>query len=120
MNPHVLPSGLAQVPFVWTAVDGFHYLRPEPADPAEVRAQWMRTLAAVAERGGLFVLICHAFITGVDEARLAALGDVMRAAVADPRVAVRTAGEVADTLLDAAPARERTNEPSNPIARTTR
>ena len=99
MQPRILPSGLAQVPFVWSGVDGFHYLRPEPADPATVRAQWLQALDRAAERGGLFLLICHAFVSGVDEARVAALGDVIRAAIADPRVTVRTAGEIADTLL---------------------
>jgi peptidoglycan/xylan/chitin deacetylase (PgdA/CDA1 family) len=99
MRPQVLPSGLAQVPFVWPAVDGFHYLRPEPADPATVRDAWLRALEQAANRGGLFLVICHAFITGVDDARLDALGAVMRAAVADARVGVRTAGEVAEALL---------------------
>ena len=99
MRPQVLPSGLAQVPFVWTGVDGFHYLRPEPADPEAVRAAWLRALAQVAERGGLFLLVCHAFVTGVDEMRRAVLGDVLRAATNDTRLSVRTAGEIADLLL---------------------
>jgi peptidoglycan/xylan/chitin deacetylase (PgdA/CDA1 family) len=99
MRPQVLPSGLAQIPFVWTAVDGFHYLRPAPADPSVVRAAWLSALERVATDGGLFLVVCHAFITGVDEARLGVLGDVLRAATADARLAVRTAGEIADTLL---------------------
>jgi peptidoglycan/xylan/chitin deacetylase (PgdA/CDA1 family) len=99
MRPQVLPSGLAQVPFVWPAVDGFHYLRPEPADPATVRDAWLGALEQVASRGGLFLVVCHAFITGVDDARLDALAAVMRAAVADARVSVRTAGELAEALL---------------------
>jgi peptidoglycan/xylan/chitin deacetylase (PgdA/CDA1 family) len=101
MQPQVLPSGLAQVPFVWSGVDGYHYLRPEPVEPAAVRAQWLQALERVAERGGLFLLVCHAFVSGVDEARLATLNDVLRAAVADPRVTVHTAGEIADSLLTA-------------------
>lgn len=99
MRPQVLPSGLAQIPFVWSAVDGFHYLRPEPAEPAAVRAQWLQALERVAEHGGLFLLICHAFISGVEEARLRVLRDVIRAADIDPRVEIRTAGEIADSLL---------------------
>ena len=100
MRPQVLASGLAQVPFTWTGVDGFHYLRPEPARPAEVRDAWLGVLARVAERGGLFVLVCHAFVTGVDDERLAALDAVIAAARVDPRIQIRSAGEIAQQLLD--------------------
>jgi len=102
MRPQVLPSGLAQVPFVWQGVDGFYYLREQPVDPAVVRDGWLRTLARVAETGGLFLTICHAFITGVDDARLAALDAIMAAAVSDKRVVICTAGEIAAKLLGAA------------------
>ena len=101
MRVQVLPSGLTQVPFVWQGVDGFYYLRDQPVDPTVVRDGWLRALARVAEVGGLFLTICHAFITGVDAARLAALDAVMAAAVADRRVVIRTAGEVAADLLAA-------------------
>ena len=59
----------------------------------------MRALTQVAERGGLFLLICHAFVTGVDGARLAVLGDLLRAATSDARLSVHTAGEIAAMLL---------------------
>lgn len=99
MRPALLPSGLAQVPFVWTGVDGFHYLRPEPADPALVRDTWLRALDRTAARGGLFLTICHAFITGIDDARVATLDAVMGAAVSDARVTVLTAGEIAQQVV---------------------
>jgi peptidoglycan/xylan/chitin deacetylase (PgdA/CDA1 family) len=95
MRPGRLASGLAQVPFVWPCVDGFHYLRAEPTCAAIVREQWLATLGQVAEKGGLFLVVCHAFLTGVDDARLAVLDDVMHAAVRDARVAICTAGEIA-------------------------
>ena len=98
MNPIRLPSGLAQVPFVWAGVDGAYYLRPDPPTPEAVRDAWLAALARIAERGGLFVLICHAFITGADDARVAALESVIDAAQRDPRIAVRTIGEVADAI----------------------
>src|SRR5579862_3907469 len=101
MRPGLLSSGLAQIPFVWTGVDGFHYLRPEPVDPAVVRDTWLRALKRTAERGGLFLTVCHAFITGIDPARLSALDAVMQAAVADARVSVRTAGEIARQVVAA-------------------
>ena len=59
-----LPSGLAQVPFVWPCVDGFYYLRADPLTPAEVRDRWLASARAWSRSGGLFLLICHAFITG--------------------------------------------------------
>ena len=93
-----LPGGLAQVPFVWAGVDGAYYLRSEPGQPEAVRDAWLAALARSAERGGLFVLICHAFITGVDATRVAALEAVIEAAQSDPRVAVHTIGEVASAL----------------------
>ena len=111
MQPTVLPSGLAQVPFVWAGVDGAYYLRPDPARPDDVRDRWLASLAQVAERDGLFVLICHAFITGVDDARLGALGAVIEAAVRDQRISVRTCGEVAMDLL-AAPTGSGTRTPN--------
>jgi peptidoglycan/xylan/chitin deacetylase (PgdA/CDA1 family) len=95
VRPHRLPSGLAQIPFVWPAVDGFHYLRPEPAAPETVRDRWLAELARVAEGRGLFLLVCHAFISGVDERRLAALEAVVAAAAHDPRIDVTTMGDLA-------------------------
>src|SRR6185369_9504760 len=99
MRPGRLASGLAQVPFAWSCVDGFHYLRPNPPAAATVRDLWLSRLAKVAEEGGLFLTICHAFITGVDDERLAALDTVMAAAIADERVTIRTAGEIGDTIV---------------------
>jgi peptidoglycan/xylan/chitin deacetylase (PgdA/CDA1 family) len=98
MRPERLPQGLAQVPFVWPCVDGFHYLREVPAKPEEVRKHWLRALARTASQGGLFVTVCHAFVTGVEEARIEVLGEVMAAAVGDPRIAVMQVGEVAELL----------------------
>lgn len=98
MRPGRLASGIAQVPFVWPCVDGFHYLRPDPAPVATVRDQWLARLAQVAEQGGLFLTVCHAFITGVDDERLAALDAVVAAAARDARVTICTAGEIAAAL----------------------
>ena len=93
-----LPGGLPQVPFVWPGVDGFHYLRDAPVPAAEVARQWLAALEKAAAHGGLFVLVCHAHITGLDVERLTALDAVMAAAVRDPRVRVRTVGEVAAAI----------------------
>jgi peptidoglycan-N-acetylglucosamine deacetylase len=88
------------VPFRWPQVDGFHYLaRRPPTPPAAVRDAWLAELERAARQGGFFLLICHAFLTGVDTERLEALGAVLAAAQADPRVSLRTTGEVAEALL---------------------
>jgi peptidoglycan/xylan/chitin deacetylase (PgdA/CDA1 family) len=102
MRPAVLAAGLAQVPFVWPGVDGFYYLTGAvPADPSAVRDAWLAALARTVEGGGLFLTICHAFLTGVDAARLAALEAVVRAAQAAD-VEVCTVGEIAEDLLPSA------------------
>jgi len=93
MTPRRLPAGLAQVPFIWPGVDGFHYLRTPPAPPASVRDAWLAALDKAVARDGLFVTVCHAFLTGVDPARLAALEAVIAAARrADVRIC--TVGEI--------------------------
>ena len=94
MTPAVLEGGVAQVPFVWDGVDGAYYLRPDPADPAEVRERW---LGAIGD--DLFVPICHPEITGSSDERLAVLDEVMATALADERVRVCTVAEVADEVL---------------------
>jgi peptidoglycan/xylan/chitin deacetylase (PgdA/CDA1 family) len=98
MRPARLASGLVQVPFVWPAVDGFYYLAgARPADPAVVRDAWLAALRKAIERGGFFLTICHAFLTGMDPTRVSALESVIRAAQAAD-VEIRTAGEVAARL----------------------
>jgi peptidoglycan/xylan/chitin deacetylase (PgdA/CDA1 family) len=99
MEPRMLAPDLAQVPFVWPGVDGFYYLRDDQPDPRAVGERWRLALRKAIERRGLFVLICHAFLTGVDAARLAALEEVMAVACAGEDVDVCTVGEVADLVL---------------------
>ena len=95
MTVTTLAPGLAQVPFVWPGVDGYWYLQEEPCAADVVRDAWLAELDKVASNGGLFLTICHAFLTGASPERVDALDAVMAAAVADPRVEVLAAGEVA-------------------------
>jgi peptidoglycan/xylan/chitin deacetylase (PgdA/CDA1 family) len=97
-HPSRLEGGLPNVPFVWPAVDGYWYLRDQPEHPATVRDAWLAELDKAAADDGLFLLICHAFITGIDPARVDALRAVMEAALADGRVVLETVGEVAGAL----------------------
>jgi len=100
MRPGVLGPALAQIPFVWSGVDGAHYLADPPADPAAVQDAWLVALAGVADEGGLFLTVCHGAVTAAEPARLAALEAVIAAALDDSRVRVRTAGEVAEQVLE--------------------
>jgi peptidoglycan/xylan/chitin deacetylase (PgdA/CDA1 family) len=94
-HPSKLEGGMPNVPFAWPAVDGYWYLRDQPEDPTTVRDSWLAQLDKAAGENGLFLLICHAFITGVDPARVEALRMVMQAAIDDERVRPATVGEVA-------------------------
>lgn len=98
MVPTVHASGLAQVPFVWPGVDGYYYLRDTPEDPAVVEERWLHALGRAIEEGGLFLVIAHAFISGVDEQRLDVLDRVMTAAISDDRATVMSAGDIAQCL----------------------
>jgi peptidoglycan/xylan/chitin deacetylase (PgdA/CDA1 family) len=97
MRPARLRTGMAQVPFVWPGVDGFHYLAPTPAAPDAVRDAWVAAVRKTAARDGLFVTVCHAFLTGVEPARVAALAAVIAAARA-AGLEICTVGQVAARL----------------------
>jgi peptidoglycan-N-acetylglucosamine deacetylase len=77
MRTAALRPGLAQVPFVWSGVDGLHYLADPPARPTDVERGWTMALDKVGDAGGLFVTVCHGFITGADDERLAAFDSVV-------------------------------------------
>ena len=98
MRAAVLAEGLAQVPFVWNGVDGAHYLADPPAAPDEVERQWTSALEKVGDNGGLFLIICHGFITGADDERVAALDRVVGRAQ-DGGFELLTAGQVAERVL---------------------
>ena len=98
MHPAVLEDGLAQVPFVWNGVDGAHYLADPPPPPADVEKSWTAALDKVVADDGLFVTVCHGFITGTDDARLAAFDRVVGRAQ-DLGFELLTAGQMAERVL---------------------
>jgi len=103
MRPTLLSPSLAQIPFVWPAVDGIYYLAEPPAPPEDVARRWLAARDKAAAAGGLFVTICHAFLTGVVVERLAALERVIAAAQADGRMEICTAAEAAIRLRERLP-----------------
>ena len=101
MRPAMLRPGLAQVPFVWGGVDGAHYLADPPAEPSALADEWEGVLAKVAESGGLFLTVCHGFITGAEQARLDAFDRVVARAQAEGFQIV-TVGALARRMLSEA------------------
>jgi peptidoglycan/xylan/chitin deacetylase (PgdA/CDA1 family) len=98
MQPGMLRPDLAQVPFVWSGVDGLYYLADPPADAGDVEKQWVDALAEVSEKGGLFLTVCHGEITGASPERLAAF-DAVVARAQDDGFDIVTVGDVAERVL---------------------
>ena len=98
MRPAVLQPGLAQIPFVWNGVDGAHYLGDPPPPASDVERDWTKALEGVGEKGGLFLTVCHGFITGADDDRLAAFDRVVGRAQ-ESGFDILTAGQVAEGVL---------------------
>jgi peptidoglycan-N-acetylglucosamine deacetylase len=98
MRTAVLEPRLAQVPFVWSGVDGAHYLAEPPPPAADVEREWTTAMARVGEKGGLFLTICHGFITGADDGRLAAFERVLERARSGD-FELLTVGQVAERVL---------------------
>jgi peptidoglycan/xylan/chitin deacetylase (PgdA/CDA1 family) len=90
-----LDNGVPNVPFVWPGVDGYWYLRDQPADPSAVRDAWLAALDKAVSNDTLFLTICHPEITGDDDNRLAALDVVVGAAAADARIDCQSVGAIA-------------------------
>jgi peptidoglycan/xylan/chitin deacetylase (PgdA/CDA1 family) len=89
MRTSRLSPAIASVPFVWPGVDGYWYLRDEPADPETVEAAWRKAL----DKDGLFVTICHPEITGIDRDRLRVLDTIVATTAATRETA--TVGAIA-------------------------
>lgn len=98
VRAEMLQPGLAQVPFVWNGVDGAHYLADPPPPAGEVERQWTDTLDKIGQKGGLFVTVCHGFITGADDERLSAFDRVLGRARGNG-FELLSAGQVAERVL---------------------
>jgi hypothetical protein len=79
-------------------IDDWHYVYPPagPRHPDTVAEHWIGLIDDAANRGGLVTQIIHPFVTGVDDARMAALRRVLAHAVEHPCVDIQSADEVAD------------------------
>jgi peptidoglycan-N-acetylglucosamine deacetylase len=99
-QPALLAPGLAHVPWREDMVDSIQYLRHpvRPRTPAEMEAQWRAGIDRAAQSGETVTLVAHAFVSGVDDARFAALRNAL--AYAREKVKVVTARAVAATVLE--------------------
>jgi peptidoglycan-N-acetylglucosamine deacetylase len=98
-QPALLAPGLAHIPWSWDHVDSVQYLRHpvRPRTPAEMEEAWKNAIRAAAEEGSNLTVVIHAFVSGVDEERLAAVRRTL--AYARERMEVTTAGALAERVL---------------------
>jgi peptidoglycan-N-acetylglucosamine deacetylase len=98
-QPALLAPGLAHIPWRWEMVDSVQYLRHpvRPRTPQEMEQSWKNAIREAAEQGSNVTVVIHAFVSGVDEERLAAVRRML--AYARERAEVITAGELAERVL---------------------
>jgi peptidoglycan/xylan/chitin deacetylase (PgdA/CDA1 family) len=98
-QPALLAEGLAHIPWRWELVDSVQYLRHpvRPRTPAEMEAAWTAAVDAAARAGEAVTVVIHAFVSGVDQARLAAVRRMLLHA--RERVEITTAGALAERVL---------------------
>lgn len=100
LEPRLLASGLAHVPWRNSMVDSRQYLRNEtPPSPAELATRWKQMLDHAAERHCTMTLVIHAWVSGVDDARFAAVREVLAYARRRTDLEFCTAGALADQVL---------------------
>lgn len=100
-QPHLLSGRLATVPWRWDAIDYIHYriLDRNEGAPDRLRARWTKSLDLAEAHGTTLTIIAHAFISGVDDARLLALADFLDDARRRPSVRCETVGTITERLL---------------------
>lgn len=101
VTPGLLAPGLAHVPWREAMVDSIQYLRHpvRPRTPAEIEASWIEAIDRRAAAGGTTTVVIHAFVSGVDEARFAAVRNVLTHARRRGDLEILTAGALAERVL---------------------
>jgi peptidoglycan/xylan/chitin deacetylase (PgdA/CDA1 family) len=96
-EPRLLPSGLVNIPWLWSAIDVIHYFRRSdgPGTPQQLVAEWRARLDAAKRTGGTLTVIVHPYVSGTDDLRFKAIESFLGSAAADEDVEILTAREVA-------------------------
>lgn len=105
VTPGLLAPGLAHIPWREAMVDSIQYLRHpvRPRTPAEIEASWIEAVDRTAASGGTLTVVVHAFVSGIDEARFAAVRNVLTHARRRGEIEILTAGKLAERVLSAPP-----------------
>jgi len=101
VTPGLLVPGLAHVPWREAMVDSIQYLRHpvRPRTATEIEASWIEAVDRTAASGGTTTVVIHAFVSGVDDARFAAVRNVLTHARRRDDLDIVTAGELAGRVL---------------------
>jgi peptidoglycan-N-acetylglucosamine deacetylase len=103
-QPSMLEYDVPNIPWEWPMVDYYqYYMHPEGARaPRDIEKLWGAKVNEAARKRILVTVILHAFVSGVEEERLAVIRRLLKDAKDDSRIEILTAGEVADRMLGGA------------------
>ena len=99
-QPALLAPGLAHIPWRWEMVDSIQYLRHpvRPRTPAELEDLWLSHIDSASERKETITVVIHAFVSGVDEERMAVVRRLLTHA-RERGMEIVTAGALAERVL---------------------
>jgi peptidoglycan/xylan/chitin deacetylase (PgdA/CDA1 family) len=100
-DPYLLSPRLGNVPWRWNMIDFIHYRRlaTGPDAPDLLERRWISALDHAEASGTFFTPIVHAFISGVEDARLAVLERVLMNARSRHALRLETVGTAVRRLL---------------------
>jgi peptidoglycan-N-acetylglucosamine deacetylase len=101
LEPALLAPGLAHVPWRYAMVDSIQYLRNVKAVPApvELSARWRALIDRAAEARCTMTIVIHAYVSGIDNDRFAAVRDVLTYARRRGDIEICTAAALAARVL---------------------
>ena len=99
-QPALLAPGLAHIPWSWDMVDSVQYLRHpvRPRTPQELELAWKSAVESAARDANNITIVIHAFVSGVDDERFAAVRRLLT--YARQHIEVTTAGMLAGRVLE--------------------